>query len=188
MDLLRTVLFEDPVWLYVACGVVEAVLALAWYYRRSRKLAWALLAPLALAVAVGVTAQAVTTDREKLSEAIDRLAFAVEHGDHATVVELVDREYADQRWDRNEVLAAAARVMTRYKFQQIAVSDLDAQLADGQAVTKLTARITADVGFGASQVPTAWTVWWVLRPDGWRIVSARLDSPPGIDDAPTGRP
>lgn len=186
MDDLRRAFLEEPIWLYVMLAVVEAVLAAAWHYRRSRRLAWALLAPPALAVAVGVLAWAVTTERERLAQALDQLAVAVRRGDHATVVKLVDRDYQDGRFDYDGILGAAGRTMDQYKLRAVSVSGLKVQIEDGQATVKFSARIEGDFGFGADEVHTAWTLWWVQRPEGWRIISARLDMPPGIEGAPVG--
>ena len=72
--MITEMLFESPLGLYLTLLVIEAGIAAVWLARRKRAWKLAMIAPIVLGVAIGVTARLVVTDREYVEVALAEIA------------------------------------------------------------------------------------------------------------------
>jgi len=79
--MITEMLFESPLRLYLTLLVIEAGIAAVWLARRTRAWRLAMVAPIVLGVAVGVTARLVVTDREYVEASLAEIASGAETGD-----------------------------------------------------------------------------------------------------------
>jgi len=112
MDLLRHLVFENPLTLWMTLGLACLVAALIWSRTGSRRALWTLGALLAAMVAVGIAAWAVETDRERVERTLRIMAKAADTGDAEALIERISPEYRNGPF-RQEDLAKAVRAGLR---------------------------------------------------------------------------
>jgi hypothetical protein len=178
METLQRVLFEDPWWALIVLAAMETVLAAAWYRRRTGRLAWALAVPPLAGLAVWLTAQLVTTDREQIAMALRAVADGAVAGDAGTVGEYLDGTVrspapAGATYGRNDLIARARQALRLWPVRSVSLSSIETQVAGTGAATALSTRIVfADqAGLLAGQaLEVTWRLQWTKRAEGWRIV------------------
>jgi len=175
METLRETFFEDPLYVYVALGIAELVLAAVWWERRTRRAAMLLAAPLLLGAAVYLVAAAVVTDRERIIAAAREIARDVEQGRTDAVERYIDDAfrgpYEGREVDKVRAVAAVRAVRSLYGITAISLRRLEVQVSGGSArmhaVTWLTFQSAALGGGTASLV---WDLVWIKRNGQWRIL------------------
>ena len=182
MSGLRWHLFENPVYIYVGLGIVETALGAAWYSRRSRRAALALLPAPVLALAVALTAAWVQTDQEKIAAAMKATAAGLEQRDLSAAEVYVDREClspgrGERLIDKRELIQIARRAIDQYSVRGIHVYGVETEVAGANATTHLQTRITFGGGFGGRGFRMGWRLQWARRAAGWRIVRVEVTDP-----------
>ncbi len=175
-------LFEGPVYAYVVLGIVEVVLAWMWYSRRTARFALALLPAPVLALAVGLTAHFVRTDREKIASALEVIAAAIEAGDVGSAGAFLDEDcrspYRGGRLiDKEGLLAIARHALARWPVRDIRLGSLQTEVAGPNATTALETRITFGGQLGGQTFAMGWRLQWARRGEAWRIVRVEVTHP-----------
>ena len=173
MDTITTALFEDPAWLYVALGVIEAALVALWRARPGRWAAIALPVPVVLAGAVFIVSDAVVTDRERITAAARAIARDIEAGKTDVLAEYLDDAYRGFCSTKPQAVKACDLAIARYGLRVITFRHLEVQPA-GQAAQMQATTLIVPSKRRASSLPVqmTWNVRWAKRPQGWRIVAA----------------
>ncbi len=188
MDEVNALVFEDPAALYWALGFAELFTLAVLYKWRSRRALIATGVPAVLAVAVGIAAWLVTTERERLYTALNGLAEAVCNGDTEGLNEWIDDDYDDGVFNKARILDRAEKARKEYGIRSIDITSLKVTIASNEGTTIVGADIdVARSSLGEGTVPTRWTLRWIRQPAGWRLRWARLDRPGGLPGAPGGR-
>ena len=112
MDLLRHLLFENPLTLWMVLGMAGLVAGLVWSRTGSNRARRVLAALVAMAVAVGIAAWAVETDRERVERTLRIMAEAADTGDAEAFIERISPEYRNGPFDQED-LAKAVRAGLR---------------------------------------------------------------------------
>ncbi|MFP4106390.1 MAG: hypothetical protein ACLFVU_09905 [Phycisphaerae bacterium] len=171
---MQTELFESPFYTVITLVIIELVILAVWYNTRKRWAALALIGPPILIAGLFWLASAVRTEREKILLNTYEIADAITAGD-------VDRAatYLDPRYDgdvgesKEQALDAGREAIRRFK-----ISNVDFRSAPEIEVIGDEATMQADtfVKINASDlnisgaVRMVWTVRWVRRDEGWRII------------------
>jgi hypothetical protein len=178
MDLLRYLLLENPLTLWILLGIAAVVAGLVWMRTGSQRAARAALGCLAAGVLVGVLAWAVETDRERLVRTLDTMAKAVDRGDAEALIERISPEYRNGAFDK-AALASAVRLglrQVRATADSPVIRQRDREACVTQAYTFRPAP-------GARSVPTefervTWEGAFAPDPDGeWRLRSVAATQP-----------
>ena len=182
MESVRHVLFEDPLPVYLALAVAEAVVAAFWRGRRTRRWALALLAAPLLAGAVALTAWAVETDREQIHAALHEIAAGVRVGDFAPAERRLDPDCRMPAGGRvvvgaDKLIALGRAARTRHGVADVAIAGVNLTLDGESARTRLITTVTLRTG---ERLLLRWALAWAKRPAGWRIVRVELTGPEGI--------
>ncbi len=183
MDAIRSHLFENPLYLYITLAVVELAAAGVWYSRRDRKSALALLPAPVLAVAIGLTAWLVRTDREEIAAVIQAVGAAVERRDLAAVGEHVDANCRSPGSGRtvigkDELMAIARAALARWTVTEIRLRNIETELAGANATTLIDSRVFARSDrFGQQVRDIGWQLQWARRPAGWKITRLAVTYP-----------
>jgi hypothetical protein len=167
MEGLRRALFEDPLYIYIALGFAELVLAVIWHEKRTGRAMAALLVPPVLAVGVWALAAAVVTDREQIIAASEAIARDVESGSLDAAEEYLDDEYGGFGGDKQGVLAVTREALKAYPIKKIGFTRMEIAIEEDRAAMHAGTMVTLEGG----KVPVAFDVEWVKRPAGWRILS-----------------
>ncbi len=186
METLRTLLFEDPFYLYVSLGALAVLLLVTAVLRRSRRaLVWALVA-MALGGGVYAMERLVETDREQIAAAYaalaaDAAAHRTEAFDRHIDRDYIGFEFAGYDVGRTATLLLARFVMERYNVQSVHITRMDITVHGDTA----DARINTIVRFGSGDAEGVYVLrWknmeWVRRDDGWKLRRAAL---PELDPA-----
>jgi hypothetical protein len=178
MDLLRYLLFENPLTLWILLGVAAVVAGLVWMRTGSPRAARAALGCLAAGVLIGVLAWAVETDRERLVRTLDTMAKAVDRGDAEVLIECISPQYRNGAFDK-AALAGAVRLglrQVRATADPPVIRQRDREACVTQAYTFRPAP-------GARPVPAefervTWQGAFAPDPDGqWRLRSVAATQP-----------
>jgi len=174
-------LFEQPVWLYVAVVVAEAVIGFGWLLSRSRRWARAAIVPAAVALVVVLLGVLVQTDREKIAAALKDIAAKAQAGDFAGAGRHLD---ATCRYPlagggsvgRKELIDRGQWAVRTFNVRMVRAQQIRTTVYGDSADTELAVWTTSDAGFRAM----TWQVTWARRDDRWRIVEVKLIKPDDI--------
>jgi len=179
------VLFESPTYLYAGLGLALFALAALWYERRSNRLAWALLVPVALAVVLGVVEHLVVTDREEIVATMSRMARAVETGRCELLLGYIDDDFTSQSAmlsgarSKTMVSDACRRRTEQWSVSGVKIARIDVELTGRQARAQVVTMIHFGQGKGG-KTPIVWDVLWANRGNGWKVLEV-VEARPGID-------
>jgi hypothetical protein len=171
MEGLRQAFLEDPLYIYIALGFAELVLAVIRHETRARRWSSALVVPPVLAVAVWALSTWVVTDREQIIAATERIARGVEAGSVAAAEETLDDDYRGWAGDKAGILEAGRAALRAYPIQKVGFTRVEVTVEGTEAALRLSTIVTIQEG----KVGLVWDVRWVKRPSGWRIVA--VDEP-----------
>ncbi|HAU37339.1 MAG TPA: hypothetical protein DCX07_06430 [Phycisphaerales bacterium] len=170
-------LSDQPIVAYVALAFAELALAAVWYERRSRKIAWLLLAPPLLAAGVFAVSVLVTTDRQQIVHACREMARDVVANRADSLNTYLTDDflgvYHGARLDKPGAMAMALGEKTRFRVKEITVNDWEIGITGDQATVTVETEMrleTAELGGAAMKV--FFYLNWVRRPEGWRLRSA----------------
>lgn len=93
MDMLRYLLFENPLTLCVVLGLVALGAAVFWSRTGSRRAGAVAIACCGLAAALVLVAWMVETDRERVARTLDIMSIAASRGDAETFIAQVSPDY-----------------------------------------------------------------------------------------------
>ena len=188
MDTIKSVLFDNPVCLYIALAIATVVLAGIWLRRRGRRHLVYLLIPAGLAVVVFALDALVVTDREYITGALREIAREVETFDQQPALEaagrylddsvIVDfgRDAGGMNLTKEQALRTAQVVLDRSPITNVRFMNLDLEIREETANTGFTtfiAFVTEEMG--PQNASLKWMLHWARRDVGWRIV--RVDKP-----------
>ncbi len=168
METMKSLFLEDPTTLYVILGVAMLGLLLGWHYRRQKILLKLAALPILLAGGLFILDAAVMTDREELHRDIRNLAERVEARQIDGALEYLDPNYRGFRGDR-EGLANAIRVDSRMDdLEEIRIGNFSVDVHGRQATMRVQSVLKVS-GSYAGTYALNWTLYWIKRPEGWRI-------------------
>ena len=174
METIKRLLFEDPMYLYVALGLTEAVLAIRWRQRGTRRSALALVVPAALALCVLTLDWQVVTDREQIIGASREIARDLQAGSVAAAERYLHEDFSGYYQTKQNVLAQGRRAIEVHKPKLIRLRNLQVSVTGRQAEMSVTTVVEPGAGeFAGQQHPFNWSVRWVKVTAGgqqvWRI-------------------
>jgi hypothetical protein len=178
MSLIKHLVFEDPLALWIALGIV-AVLAGVLWSRSGSKLALACaIACVAAAVAVAITSYLVETEFEKLQRTLNIMARAAATGDADAFIERISPDYQNGPASR-ETLAAIVRKgfeQVRAKAESPTIVETDGQATVTQVYNFTAAGSHKPLVAGSDMVK--WEGGFARDADGqWRLRWARAIEP-----------
>ncbi|MFP3937434.1 MAG: hypothetical protein ACLFVW_03760 [Phycisphaerae bacterium] len=176
MDGIKTALFEEPFYIYVALGFAELVLLAVWYERRTPRWAMSLLAPVVLAGAVFLVEAVVETDREQITRALGEIAADAGAGRTDAGERYLADDYKGFGGSKQQIISRADSVIKRFNVRDVNFVNLQVELRNSTARTTFSSVIS----LGASSDPgrrvsMVWDIRWEKRGDEWRIVD--MDRP-----------
>jgi hypothetical protein len=178
VSFLFQLLFEDLTALVIVEFIAMAVVLAVHRQCRTagtRRAVWITLACCAFLVLLN---QLVTTDSERIEEAVATLAKAVDDGEVPAIGSKIDDEFQYRHWDKAGFVAELNNKLQDWRIDAVKVGRFDVQIEGDLA--KVSFRASCDwKGRNESQagIASVWTQEWVRRPDGWklrRIVSAKV--------------
>ena len=168
--------FESPIYVYLALGFALLVLAAVWYERRSRRLAWAMVVPVILAVAVGFVARLVVTDREQIADAARHIADAAGTGQLQVVPQYIDdaflvdlNPYSRGGYTKENVVSLIQGDVHRYGVTKVSIAKTDIEVTGRKAAMHVQTMIHYG-GERGYKAPFIWDVTWIKRDDGWKVL------------------
>lgn len=168
METLREAFLEDPTNIYLILAAVEVAIAIFWHYQRSRKLAMCLLIPLVLAGGVFLLERVVVTERETIRAELDALAADIVQGRLDVAAKLLDEDFMGFKGSKEKLLQEGQATLQKYQIQGISFSHCEIKVNGRTADMDVTSMIDCG-GQVSGRVPLRWKVYWIQRPEGWRI-------------------
>jgi len=175
MEMLRHVFLEQPLPVYLICGVAELV-SLA--FRRNRRVGLLLLVWPAVAAAVGLLAWAVDTDREKVEHCWNRIQAGLDARRADRIMENVAEGFHGDGLDKPALGALADLALPTLKKDEVQVVEFRIE-----EVARRSARTRLGVIYNGLGHPfyTQWEVLFGPQADGkWRVTAARCTEPGGV--------
>jgi len=168
--------FENPIYVYLALGFAGLVLAAVWYERRSRRLAWAIVVPVILGLAVGVVARLVVTDREQIADAARRIADAAGTGQFQVIPQYIDdtfmadlNPYGRGGYTKENVVSMVRSDVDRYGVTKVRIGKTEIEVTGRKAAMHVQTMIHYG-GERGYKSPFIWDVMWIKRDDGWKVL------------------
>jgi len=163
--------FENPLYVYIALGLVELVLLGIWFDRRLRGVAMTMIVPLVLAGIVALVAHLVVTDREQIEAAAQDIADAIAQKQYERIPPHLDEKFLARLHgsvvNKATVIAACNAQITRYGITKVNFHRMKVQI-DGQSAKM---HVTTFVFFGKnSRTSLVWDARWVKRKDRWLVL------------------
>jgi hypothetical protein len=175
MESIKHVLFENPTWLLVILGVAELVVFWVWLQRRTNRTAMGLVVPPILAGLFLLLAMLVVTDRETIRNHLQQIAddYQAERLDAAATY--LDEKYEGFGGDKQSLLGLAKQTRGKHPIETIRVTRLVSNVQGRRATTDITTVVHLKDSLGGGAYSFAWSIGWVKRDAGWRIL--HIDTP-----------
>jgi hypothetical protein len=176
---MKYLLFENPLYVMLLLAVVEAALVAAWVVRRERPLLLYVLAgPPALALAAGLLAALVQTDREKIHQAMREIGAGLEANSLEPAEDYLDANFAaplagGTSLTRQQILAAGRTALDTHRLTSIKLDKVQTQTAGANGTTSVVTRVETAEGV----IYITWRIQWARREAGWRIIRLELVKP-----------
>ena len=179
MDLLRYLIFENPLTLWIVLGMAAIACGLVWTRTGSRQARAAAVTLIAIAAAVAVLSWLVETDHERLIRTLDTMGKAAATGNADMFVERISPLYQSGSAGKED-LASVVRLGLQYV--RAATETPTIVMTDGRATVTQACRFTPAPGLRMPLPPEAQRVVWEgqFAPDGdgeWRLRAAVALSP-----------
>jgi hypothetical protein len=175
MELLKHVLFEDPLLAYIVMAIATLITAAMWYRTRSRRSRILLAVWPLVAVAVGLLAALVETDREKVDRTWRQVDAAIVARDDIAAMRNIAEDFSADGFDKVELRKLAQFCNTALRPDEITTWFFTIKEIDGRS-----ARATVAVFYNGSVHPfrTDWELTFTPQRDGeWRISKAKCLAP-----------
>jgi len=181
MDTVKSLLFENPMYLYIALAAVEVVLLFLWWDRRAekngRKYLLALAVPPVLGLALLVVSTLVVTDREQIVNAAQEIAADLNAGHGASLKTHLDEKFvcrfAGLPVTRDMVLALIESQKKHYAIGNVEITSSTVEIESGDYATMhMTTHMTGrdrDLNMGVSG-RVQFVLKWIKRDNGWKIL------------------
>lgn len=180
MDSLKSVLFENPLYLYITLGIVELVLVYLWWDRRAekvgRKYLLAMIAPPLIGLGVLLLSTFIITDREQIIAAAHEIAADMAGEGDAAIQKYLDHNFVvtfgGQPYDRETVLLLVRTQRRMHAIRQIDITSATVDVKGEFAKMNVTTSMTAEAKELNSEFrqPVQFDVTWVKRAEGWRVL------------------
>lgn len=179
METIKNLLLSNTLYAVVTLVLAELALAAVWYEKRTpRRLALLLIPPL-LAGLLGLLAAFVTTDRDRIFAAADRIAADIQADRSDALEEYLDPAflgtYNGLSLTKAGAIAASRAEKRRFRVSEIRIAsptiEIHGRAADMVAPTQM--KFDSEVGVFHANV--TFRLRWVKQPSGWRLV--RADEP-----------
>ena len=181
MEALKRALFEDPLTIYVGLGMIEIVLLAVWRRYMTPRRLLALAGPLLLAGGVFLVERMVVTDAELIVTALEEIAesASADSPDMVPIRTYVDgnirvdiRPWVSGTLNRDKALKEWQNLLDDHNVVSVVISGVDVEVNGDSARAKFTTNITWRNSRKGPEVTSQfkWTVDWVRRAGGWRII------------------
>ncbi|HOD83362.1 MAG: hypothetical protein BWX88_02911 [Planctomycetes bacterium ADurb.Bin126] len=171
METIKSTLFEDPMYLYVALVFAELALGALWYERRTRRWLVSLAIPPLLAVGAYALSELVETDREQILRAVDEIAADVQAGRVDALQQWIDDQFAGHFGSKKEAIETARAEIARHPLKDVTVlKGLSLEIVGGRARLHMTTVI--QLREIENKMPLIWDIRWIARGDHWRVLEA----------------
>ena len=188
MEWLKTAVFENPVYLYLALACAEMVLVFLWRAGKTWRTAAAMAVPILLAGAVFVVEAVVVTDREQITAALREIVRdAGARGQAASEFQVL-ATYLDQNvqvdlaghgganLDKDRLLTRARAVAKQFNLRRVELVRPEVQIDEQKARVSFGTIVSyAHKTFGEGRASIRWQLHWAKKGGAWRIV--RVDPP-----------
>ena len=173
MEGCKSVLFEDPFWLYVLLAMVEAVLLAFWWKDRVREKALRLLYPVGAGIVAYALAALVVTDREKIMKAVYEIGRDVAAGRTVALAKYLDEEfrgnYEGEEIDRKKTLGLARRRIKAHGVTEVAFKKVVVEVKGTRATLRMLTLIKLQMFGRLDRLPLQWEMEWIKRGKRWTI-------------------
>lgn len=180
VDILRSLVFDRPLGVYITLGVVWLASLAAYRYRQTRARRAMLIVPILLAACVFFVERAVVTDREQIVEILHGIAADTEAGHTWTLEQCLDDdfegfEHAGFDLGKSDTIRLVRWAMDAYGVKRAGIMRTHVQVRRAgdwpAAEVRLGTLIVFDKSsLGPGRTTLKWEIDWVRRPDGWKII------------------
>jgi hypothetical protein len=176
MEGCKSVLFEDPFWLYVLLAMVEAVLLVFWWKDRVREKALRLLYPVGVGIVIYALAALVVTDREKILRAVYEIGRDVTAGRTVALAKYLDEDFRGtfegEEIDREKALAMAKRRIKAHGVAEVTFKKVVVEVKGKRATLRMLTLIKLQMFGRRDRLPLQWDMEWIKRGKRWKIYRA----------------
>jgi len=163
--------FENPLYVYIALGLVEVVLLGIWFERRAPGAARAMIVPPVLAGVVALVAHWVVTDREQIQTASQDIAEAIVQRQYGRIAPHLDEKFLAHLHgsivNKPAVVAVCKAQIARHGITKVNFHRMQVRV-DGR---RAKMHVTTFVFFGEQgRTALVWDARWIKRGDKWLVL------------------
>jgi hypothetical protein len=179
MDILRHLVFENPLSPCIVLGLVAVAAGLIWSRTGSRRALAVIVAAGVAAAVLAILSIAVETDQERVDCSLRMMAQAGARGDAEALIERISPQYGNAPASRDSLVAVVRFGLGRVR---VAAEDPAIRMGDQQATVTQTYRFSAAPGQRFALPPSHNYITWeaTLAPDAdgqWRVRAATAVRP-----------
>ena len=179
MDILRHLVFENPLSPCIVLGLVAVAAGLIWSRTGSRRALAVIVAAGGAAVVLAILSIAVKTDEERVDRSLRMMAQAGARGDAEALIERISPQYGNAPAARDSLVAVVRFGLGRVR---VSAGDPAIRMGDKQATVTQTYRFSPAPGQKFALPPSHDYVTWevTLAPDAdgqWRVRAATAVRP-----------
>ena len=179
MDILRHLVFENPLSPCIVLGLVAVAAGLIWSRTGSRRALAVIVAAGGAAAILAILSIAVETDQERVDRSLRMMAQAGARGDAEALIERISPQYGNAPAARDSIVAVVRFGLGRVR---VSAGDPAIRMGDKQATVTQTYRFSPAPGQKFALPPSHDYVTWeaTLAPDAdgqWRVRAATAVRP-----------
>lgn len=169
---MESLLFENPLPIYIAACVSEITLVILWM--RTRERAFTLAIPPLVCALLAVLAASVETDRERIIAITEEVVEYGNRNDFNSAIKYLDADFTYRDLTRDEAIEKAQEGKERHHIQSIVLTGIKVEVEDDRAEARVyTTMKLSQSEYGQEAYPVLWKVTWIKRPEGWRVLEVK---------------
>ncbi len=174
-------IYETPWWLPAGLAMLGLILFVTGNNRLEKKLKWAGIALMGLAVGLAALSFFLDSDREKVMKRTRGLVESVNARDWNRMTTYLHPKVEVSIYSGRDGVVAAAKSAAEYgDLRDVRTTSVDATVLDEDTI-RATLRVTATMRDGTSF--TDWTLEWEKTDEGWVAKNITPQGGPGINGA-----
>ena len=188
MILIKDLLFDTPIWLFVILGLAGVgclSVGLRSLNPRLRNVGLAFLGITIVLILLNFTFE---TDKQICQRRTRQIVAAVDRRDVNAIADILDPQARLYAWNKFQIVSQAKNLADANSLQAVKITAISAQQVSRYQVD-VRVSVTAQIGdkeISSGPISTNWKLTWLKREGLWQIVEIQLEPPrfgPGVIEA-----
>jgi hypothetical protein len=176
MDTLQSILFENPLGIYIALAIIGALGLVSYQNWRTFKSLWPTVIALVTGAMVFTVSTLIVTNREHIGANCEKIVDAINNRNMPLVERLLDKDFdGQQRYQtRNEAVRRLTADLKAYGVTNVKYRIDDLKVQGDLATMAVRTDITSET---IPAMRLNWHVSWIKRSKEWLVYTVKIKIP-----------